>query len=76
MSAARRTSHTIHRSPEPRLQLAVRRFDVIELAGAAVVVLLMVAVALLLVHEAASDRPEENFPPLPFSGGTLEQPLP
>lgn len=74
MSDTRPRPHSTRKPTVPQPWLTVRRFDVVELAGAAVVVLLILAVAFLLVHESASDRPEENVPPLPFYGAIYEPP--
>lgn len=74
MSNARPTHNSTRKSAVPQPWPTVRRFDVIELAGTAVVVLLVLAVVLVLVRESQSDRREENFPPLPFNGQIYEQP--
>lgn len=75
MGDTRSRPNSTRKSTEPQLWLTVRRFDVIELAGAAVVVLLILAVAFVLVREAQSDRPEQDFPPLPFAGPIYSEPV-
>lgn len=75
MSDTRSRPNSTGKSTVPQPWLTVRRFDVIEIAGAAVVVLLVLVVVFVLVRDSQSDRPEQDFPPLPFNGPIYEQPL-
>lgn len=71
-----RSTPRFTRQAEPQPWLTARRGDIIELAGAAVVVLLVLAVVFVVVRDAHSDRPEQNLPQLPFAGSIDDRPAP
>ncbi|MGQ0843981.1 MAG: hypothetical protein ACT4QF_07575 [Sporichthyaceae bacterium] len=69
-----RSTPKFARQAEPQPWLTARRGDIIELAGAAVVVLLVLAIVFVAVRDAHSDGPEQNLPQLPFAGSVDDRP--